>query len=633
MRWSGWHSRSTPRLALLLLILVSALLLPDFTVAAALPDVRVEQLLALPALLWVIQDWVCDRRLPRWTLLDWFFLALALSTLASILWAPLMLDGALSPRDFYEVLKLALYWTLFRFGVQTAERGSGGPLSTQRAALSILLSAGALAGAVGVAQYFNLLDLNTWATPLWAPAHHLRTLARDARAPGTVGNPNYFGMLSTIILLAAVAVLALCARRPPHWLAAVALLGAAAGLVSSASRGATLALVAGVCAVWLGVIVSRRDKARALVLATAAALLAVTAAVLLVEVAPRGRNEYLARMTGTFDDDGDGGLALRLERWRSVPVPWRGRGDNGVQDRAAAGPPPALNLLQNGDLERGGAHADNFRTLTGTRYEMTDGGLFGGRAALFQGNPAAPERRAALFQQRYLGRRGGAPLTAQLAVKLAGPIDGDLSLYANVFYADGARSDPHVRVPVDPTRVGVWQELTARIEPEAGRTVTYVGVYLMADGFRGEALVDGFALHDGAEPVRFPSLVETPPTLAGSDAAARLRRSLLLGAGPAKAEPELTAPTDNEYLLIAERYGIVGLLLYLALWGAVLVAMWRGLRGGGGGAPAALRLTVAATVAGLLVFNLVAGSFLHLQLMGLLWPLAGVAAARCADER
>jgi hypothetical protein len=36
---------------------------------------------------------------------------------------------------------------------------------------------------------------------------------------------------------------------------------------------------------------------------------------------------------------------------------------------------------------------------------------------------------------------------------------------------------------------------------------------------------------------------------------------------------------------------------------------------------------VAATVAGLLVFNLVAGSFLHLQLMALFWTLAGVALA------
>jgi hypothetical protein len=76
---------------------------------------------------------------------------------------------------------------------------------------------------------------------------------------------------------------------------------------------------------------------------------------------------------------------------------------------------------------------------------------------------------------------------------------------------------------------------------------------------------------------------------------------------------------------------VIGLAVYLALWAAVLWTMLRGF-GRGRGASAALRIAMAATVAGLLVFNLVAGSFLHLQLMGLVWPLAGVAAVGCTDD-
>jgi O-antigen ligase len=632
VRSAGPRERPT-RLTLLLLIIGSAVLLPDISISAALPDVRVEQLVALPALIWLMADWWRERRLPRATPIDWAFAALGLSTLASIIWASFVLDGRFSLRDPYELIKLALYWTLLRFGLQTVERTGRRLPRTRRAALITLLVAGAAAGAAGVAQYFNVLALNSWLTPLWAPEHHLRTLARDARAVGTVGNPNYFGMLCTIVVLAAVTARAFCPRRSMRWPACSALVAGAAGLVTSASRGATLALVVGLCVVWLGIVLSRRSAIRPAVLATTAAVLALAAAILVVEAAPRGRVGYLARMTGSLGRD-DGGLALRLERWRSVMVPWLDGDRVTAADGAAAGTPPSLNFLRNGDLERGGVHADDFRTLPGTWYELTaDDALFGRRSARFRGNPSAPGQRAALFQQRYLGRPGGTPLTAQLAVKLTGPIDGDLSLYANIFYADGTRSDPHVRVSADPTRLGAWQELSAPIEPEAGRVVTFVGVYLMGEGFRGEALVDGFALHDGAAAVNFASLRESPAVLSGAAGAARLRQSPLLGVGPAKAEPAQATVTDNEYLLIVSRYGLVGLVLYLALWGSVFATMWHGLRGGARNAAAALRLTVAATVAGLLIFNLAAGSFLHLQLMALFWPLAGVAAARWPDDR
>ena len=631
------HSRASgegaARLALLSLIIGAAVLMPDITVHSALPGVRVEQLLALPALLWLVMDWWRDRRLPHATTLDWLFAALAALTLASITWAALVLDGRFSPRDLYEVAKLALYWTLFRFGLQTAARGDSRSLSPQRVALRSLLVAGAVSGAAGVAQYFNVLQLNSWLTPLWAPEHHLRTLARDARTVGTVGNPNYFGMLCTIVMLAAVATLARCRRRSMRWPALCALGTGAAGLVTSASRGASVALVVGLCVVWLNVIISRHSMVRALALATTAAVLALAAAILVVETAPRGRVAYLARMTGSLRAD-DNGLALRLERWRSGLLPWFGKDQVTATGGTPTGTSSSLNLLRNGDLERGGTYADDFRTLPGTWYELTtDDAAYGNRSARFRGNPDTPGRRAALFQQRYLGRPGGSTLTAQLAVKLVAPIDGDLSLYANVFYADGARSDPHVRVSANPTRLGEWQILRAPIEPEAGRIVTFVGVYLMGEGFRGEALVDGFALYDGTAPVNFVSLTEGPPVLSDSDASSRLRESPLLGVGPAKADPAQATVTDNEYLLIVSRYGLVGLLLYLTLWGAVFATMWRGLRQGARGATAALRLTMAATVAGLLVFNLVAGSFLHLQLMGLFWPLVGVAAARCPDDR
>ena len=162
----------------------------------------------------------------------------------------------------------------------------------------------------------------------------------------------------------------------------------------------------------------------------------------------------------------------------------------------------------------------------------------------------------------------------------------------------------------------MWQRLTIAITPEPGRRIDFIGVYLLSDSFRGEAYADGFALVDGDLPVTFPGLPEAEGTgVGGLDAGAQFRRSPVFGAGPRKAER--AGALDNEYLLVAARYGLAGLTAYLFLWAAVMVVSVRG----AGAAP--VRAAIAAAVAGFLVFNLVAGSLYHLQLMGLFWPLAG----------
>lgn len=193
---------------------------------------------------------------------------------------------------------------------------------------------------------------------------------------------------------------------------------------------------------------------------------------------------------------------------------------------------------------------------------------------------------------------------------------GEVYLYTNVYYADGGRADPYARVAADPTRSGVWQRLSLTVTPEAGRRVDFIGVYLLSDDFQGEAHADGFELVDGSVPVSFPGLREAPR--AGVDLGARFRRSPLLGTGPGKAEGG--GVVDNEYLLVLGRYGLLGLVAYLALWLTVLRAAGHAAHAG-----APLAAAVAGGAVGLLLFNLVAGSLYQLQLMGLFWPLAGLA--------
>ncbi len=699
-RGPGWDG------LLLAAILAAAVSTPALPMPFGLPDLRLEQALAAPALVLLLR-----RRPPLRRLLAGFgpidaaLLALGAVTALSILHAGLVLGEPLSPRDGYEVVKLALFWVLFRVALVAGARPAA-----RRAALTALCVAAVVAALMALAQYLDLPGARA-AAAWWAPAHHLRALARDGRAFGPAANPNYFGALMALVALATLALRGV-GRWGGHWTAA-ALAAGALGVVLSGSRGALVLLGAGLVTFWLlmlGRSLIRRDRGVPLGgLLHATALLggAFLAAVLLVEAVPRGRQDYLTRVAGAFSPTGDSDLALRLERWRgwfggrgqdeeSAPAPAlggtglppapaeaRARDAHRKEDarrlvaaverfRAATGTlPEALdalvpgfldalpadpadgtpyryertagsftvaarledpadpdyplfaigdvgNYLQNGDAEEGtGDRAAGFRALPGTVWERASrAALFGEHGIAFRGSQGTPQRRAAVYQQRSLNRPGGTPLTATVWVRLMPDSRGEVFLYVNVYYADGGRADPYARVAADPTRPGIWQRLALTITPDAGRRVDFIGVYLLSDDFQGEAHADGFELVDGSVPVSFPGLREAGPT--GADLGARFRRSPLLGSGPGKAEGGAT--TDNEYLLVLGRYGLLGLAAYLALWFALLRAALRATRTG-----APLAAAVAGAVVGLVLFNLVAGSLYQLQLMGLFWPLAGLA--------
>ncbi len=802
---SGW---------LLAAIIVAAVLTPAATLTSGLPDVRLEQALALPAVGLLV---AARRRHPSVTrlgLIDLGFAALAGATLISVVYAPLALGEAATLRDGYEVVKLCLYWVLFRVGLL-----AGGVPANRRRAFTALFAAGSLSALVALAQYVDVLGVVERTGGWWAPAHHLRTLVRDGRAFGTVGNPNYFGMMMALTAVMALTWLASQrarpavaprrqrgpapaihgsdrpapsgrpearggsslepspARRPDDRLIEVpvvrqavstgtppstatreprtvgisrclqwrprqdtatlaawyALALATMGVVLSGSRGALGAVVAAVCVLWVVALV-RRASRRELLTGSVVLCAAFAAAVLVVEMFPRGREDYLTRVAGAFSPTAEGSLGLRIERWRGVTGtnagrpsragPGAARTDSG---RPSAGPDarerdsrrkagtraivaavtrhrdatgrlpdgPSLDELvpdsidslpsdplsgaaydyqrtaagftvaariedpadldyplfaigtvrtyiDNGDLEEGrGGGAAGFRALPGTAYRRdAEAALFGESGIIFRGNPRDPGQRAAVYQQRYLNRTGGGSYTAAVWVKLPRQVSGDVFLYTNIFYTDGERRDPHAKVAADSALTGVWQRLAVTITPDPGRRIDFIGVYLLSDSFSGEAYADGFVLVDGRVPVSFPGLEEAGAATTGErDAGAVFRRSPVFGAGPGKAENAGTL--DNEYLVVATRYGIVGLVAYLLLWGAVIGVAWRGgseltmqaSQGAGHGEPGTgghtltIRAAVAAVVAGLLVFNLVAGSLYHLQLMGLFWPLAGAALA------
>jgi hypothetical protein len=709
--------------------LPAAILLPSITISDRLPDFRLEQLLLPYALLVLCIEWRQGLRF-RPGFIDWVFAALALSTLASITLSPLILHTHLSPRDFYELLKLALYYAIYRLAM------SAGSASDQRRLLGIFLAAGSLSAALGVAQYFDWLRVNLWLTPRFAPDLHLNVVRTSGRVVGTFANPNYFGIFCAMLALGCVVAWWLPEgsvvekragsrlTRPGNLPLAIATALASLGIVMSGSRTAALALAAGLVTLAFYAAVRRMTgQIPRLAAGLAALLLLLALSVAVVEVFPRGQVDYIGRVGGGLSSGDDASFGLRLARWHSVLNAWIPRSKTlsdasshslltsvhatGVQPAPAAATArddrrksdlatiasaldayhrdfgrwpqpdslnadlvprylPALpadpvsggaysdisvvsgyslvaqlenpadpdyptyaigsspNYLQNGDLERGNPRPSNWDTISGTSIAIQPGNsLYGYQSVLFRGNGDHPEQRTGIYQQRYFGRPGGDPFTATVWIKLLPNASGSLELYANVIYADGQRADPLTQVPADMSKTGVWQRLSLWMLPPSGNSLAFLGIYVISDGFRGEALLDGFQLVDGPAPLSFAMTPEAPPSDAlGFNADAKLRQSPLIGVGPQKGEQG--SSLDDEYLLYAARYGLIGIALYLALYfGTFTLAirafarsalLWR-----------PLCLLVSLSVVMFLVFNITAGSFYELQLMAIFWLLTGAA--------
>jgi len=283
------------------------------------------------------------------------------------------------------------------------------------------------------------------------------------------------------------------------------------------------------------------------------------------------------------------------------------------------------NYLLNGGFEQGGARPAGWDAIPGSNFARQSGGsLFGEHAVVFRGSPSRPQQREGIFQQRYFGRPGGSPFTATVWIKLPRAEPGALELYANVVYSDGDRADPLTRIPADMSRIGVWQKVSLGILPPAGKTLAFMGIYVVSSGFDGDVLLDGFQLVDGPVPLDFAITREAPPSdTLGFNPEAQLRRSPIVGVGPEKGEQG--SSLDDEYLLYAARYGAIGILLYLALYVGTLVLAIRAALRATTVARRRLAALVAATIVAFLVFNITAGSFYELQLMAIFWLLAGAA--------
>jgi len=317
-------------------VLGAAFLSPNIGMPAALPAIRIEQLLLaffLPSLAWY--HW----RIPearRLTVIDGAFAALGLAFALTLVYAPLRGPGvSFSFRDPFELARVAEYWLLYRLGMAAAAwRG------TPTGLLGFAAAAALGGGLFALVQYLEPGSFNDVVTAVWTPPHHLVALDRTGRAVGTIGNANYFGLASGLFLSLCLAAVALRAVRGRWlWLVHAGAAAAVLGLGLSQSRTATFATLAAMALGFVGLLLTQRGRA-AYLPAAAVVLVAGVASIAFVELVPPDFGSYHSRFAPRELTEGSS-FGIRVSRWRSIFAGFFQRGPAFCETGEVPGIPPA----------------------------------------------------------------------------------------------------------------------------------------------------------------------------------------------------------------------------------------------------------------------------------------------------
>ena len=286
---------------------------------ADLPNVRIEQIwlaLLIPSIGIYHRN---HAELRRPLFVDWAFLALGATTLFTLAAAPFVVDDvSRSPRDVFELARVAEYWLAFRF----AFAAWGGRPAITPIVLLIAVVAG-VSGLLAIGQYLDAGRLNDLVTDTWATPHSLDSAIRNGRAVGFVGNPNHFGIFSGLLLgfLLAYQTVSVGRGTDKRMLVMVAVAAglATAGILLSQSRTATAATIGALgLGFALSLLVNRGRTSFASYAAPIVTLLVAGSLTIgFAETFPPEFGSLRARFdVRSFSDDSS--FSLRITRWRTL---------------------------------------------------------------------------------------------------------------------------------------------------------------------------------------------------------------------------------------------------------------------------------------------------------------------------
>lgn len=712
--------RDEGRLAAFLLLVALAVLSPNISMPAGLPAVRGEQLMLaalLPSLALYALRHPSARRIG---FADLTFAALAVAIIITLAIAPVLVaDVGWSLRDPFEVARVVEYWLMFRVGltVRPAERSF-------RAAILLIIGLGVLLTVFSLAQYLaGQGAFNDNVTGIWAVAHNLDAAARTGRVVGTIGNANYYGIFSALLMLVPLALILLRYRGSlAAWLVYAAAAAATLSVVMSQSRTAAFALLG---AMFLGVLFvawERRGRA-AYPHAIGWFFACAVAAVIFVQAVPPEVGQWSDRFAPS-GLAGDTSLGLRLSRWKSIfagffeerpsfcegerleTLPLVKGHEPALSTGATEAAPDALerdeqrrddvatltrgvldyfcdydrwpaeqplaealvpeflpslptdpstgepypayvarsgftigaqledpsdpagplytlgtipNFALNPSFETANGTFDRWSTNGDASASVTTSGLFGRRSASVTIPPGGN-----LYQTLALDLNLGESYTAAAWLRSSSGEAETVQVYLTATLQDGSSLDPLASETFEIAPGDAWTRVQLPFETPENKRITVLQLLVRAGGdSTADLQIDGLTLTQGAVLPSFVTVRDIDPSSLSRDLPG-FSDSPIIGAGPRK-DIEL-GTVDNEYLLMLDRYGLLGFAAYLAFFFAAFRIAWRAWRNDASYV-SALALAMMVFIVAMGAFNVTAGSFYHFQLMAVTWLLLGLLAA------
>lgn len=179
------------------ILLFFAVLVPflEIEISENLPAVRLEMIITVFIWLLLLYDHFIKGKKLR--LADFknnmWFLFFGLSVVLSIAYATFILEHQPIGRDYYELLKLFIYFLIFNLVA-----GAKITLSELKGIYFFSLAVLLISALFGITQYFNFVNVNEWLSPIFTSDTQMDNLLNLRRITGTVPNPNEFGALMVL---------------------------------------------------------------------------------------------------------------------------------------------------------------------------------------------------------------------------------------------------------------------------------------------------------------------------------------------------------------------------------------------------------------------------------------------------
>ena len=233
---------------LLWMSLFSCILLPPARLVEGMPSVRLEEVLVVGFffIYAILKGKQFTRLFSPLTFVDLCFALLLLSVSLSTYYGWLVLNQTVIIRDYFELVKIFKYYLFYRLSVFAVIEGFLKPKELYNA----LMVFGAVAAIVTLMQFFDLLAVNSWLSPLYEGGE-LRGDPFLHRSIGTFGNPNISGYFFAVLLVLGFSKMIVNSKdylKSPHILVILIM---AAAFLTTESRTAVVALPVGILAVAL----------------------------------------------------------------------------------------------------------------------------------------------------------------------------------------------------------------------------------------------------------------------------------------------------------------------------------------------------------------------------------------------